>query len=68
MTPTVQMCLTYPLEDAPGFLSHAFIQNETDGTVAIGITKTSGDIYHCAYVEKELFLKHIDKFREILNG
>lgn len=45
----------FPLVEGPGFLEHAFVELEDEGTVAIGVAKRPGDAYTYARITPAQF-------------
>lgn len=44
-----------PLTEKPGFLSHAFVEREDEGAVAIGVANNRGEAYAYARITPEQF-------------
>ena len=44
-----------PLTEKPGFLAHAFIELEDEGTIAVGVLKDDGSAYAYSRITAEQF-------------
>ena len=44
-----------PLVESPGFLSHAFVELEDEGTIAIGVSKDNGSAYAYSRITADQF-------------
>lgn len=44
-----------PLAESPGFLNHAFVELEDEGTIAIGVAKDNGTAYAYSRITVEQF-------------
>lgn len=44
-----------PLAEGPGFLDHAFVELEDEGTIAIGVAKGQGNPYAFARISAAQF-------------
>lgn len=48
-----------PLTEGPGFLDHAFVELEDEGTVAIGVAKEGGNAYAYTRIAPDQFWRMV---------